>query len=180
MVIDADRLAARKEAVQVASANTAGQRRKSAVADKFDAFLRAHTAGSRGWESATDADVHDWLCWLDSHGNGTKVVHAVDCVAIGSNSLDSCSAGSTCAKRYAAQTLDKGFVTKLKRVMVEILGKSDPWDEREKRGNAADSAAVRRYLSYAQIEQRRAGVTVKQARPMLAPLLLRLVRYIHA
>lgn len=68
---------------------------------------------------------------------------------------------------------------KLKSSATEILGKSDPWDELEKRGNAADSALVRRYLSYAQTEQRRSGFTVKQARPMLAPLLLRLVRHMR-
>lgn len=145
VVIDKTRLAARKETVLASLSSKASQQRKCAVADKFDAFLRAHTDGMRGWESATDVDVQDWLCWLDSHGNGTKVVHAVDCPEIGSTSMATCSKESTCAKRYAAQTLDKAFVSKLKCAMSEILGKSDPWDEREKRGNAADSTAVRKY-----------------------------------
>lgn len=113
LVIDIDRLEAHIEVVRAACVNKAGQRLKSVVADEFVACLRAHTAGDRGWESATDADVDDWLCWLDSHGNGTKIVHAVDCVAIGSTSLESYSPGSTCAKRYVAQTLGKGFVVKL-------------------------------------------------------------------
>ena len=51
----------------------AGQQRKCRVADNFDAFLRAQTSNKRGWMTATDVDVFEWLCWLDSHGNDTKI-----------------------------------------------------------------------------------------------------------
>ena len=44
--------------------------------------------------------------------------------------------------------------------MSETLGKSDPWNEQEKRGNPVDSAAVRAYIAHVQIERRQVGVTV--------------------
>ena len=49
------------------------QQRKYRVADSFDAFLRARTSHERGWMTAADVDVFEWLCWLDSYGNGTKI-----------------------------------------------------------------------------------------------------------
>lgn len=58
METDRDLLQARKKMVVAAMSREAGQQRKSAVADKFfDAFLREHSVGSRGWERATDEDV---------------------------------------------------------------------------------------------------------------------------
>ena len=64
----------------------ASQQRKCRVADNFDAFLRGRTSNERGWITATDVDVFEWLCWLDSHGNGTKLVHAVTCPGVGLDS----------------------------------------------------------------------------------------------
>lgn len=155
----------------------AGQQRESAAADKFDAFLRERSTGLRGWESASDEDVLDRRCWFDSHGTGTKVVHAAGRADVGSNSI-------TCAEKGAiasdgTQSLDKGFVPKLKCANSEALGKNESWDSQEKRGNAADSEIVCRYLRCVQVEQRKVGVTVNQARPMLAPVLLRLVTYMR-
>lgn len=180
ITIDEALLAERMAAVATSIMGTAGQKRKRVVADKFDEFMMTRSNGIRGWESATDVDVLEWLCWLDSQGDGTKTVHAADCSAIGSGSMEQCQPGSACAKRYAAQSLDKGFVSKLKCAMSEILGKSEPWNDKEKRGNPADSDRVRRYLTCARVEQRRAGVTVQQARPMLAPVLLSLVRHMRS
>ena len=141
--------------------------------------MRARSDQTRGWASATNVDVLDWLCCLDTQGGGTKAVHAADCAAVGSNTLEGCTPGSGCAKRYAAQSLDKGFVSKLKCAMSEVLGISEPWNDKEKRGNPADSAVVRGYLKSARVEQRRVGVTIQQARPMLAPMLLKLIRYMR-
>ena len=149
------------------------------MADQFDTFVRELPHDIRGWESATDVDVFDWLCWLDSHGKGTKVVHSPNCLAVGDTATSNCSLGDSCPRRYAAQSLDKGFVSKLKRAFSEILGKTEPWDNKEKRGNPADSDIVRGYLSCSRVEQRRVGVIVNQARPLLAPVLTRLVAYMR-
>ena len=40
--------------------------------------------------AATDIDVFEWLCWLDSHGNGTKMMHAVTCPGVGLDSSAQC------------------------------------------------------------------------------------------
>lgn len=62
VVIDDDLLQARKATVLASMNGKAGQQRKCAVADKFDAFLRERSKGLRGWENATDDDVLEWLC----------------------------------------------------------------------------------------------------------------------
>ena len=163
-----------------AAAQNKGQKRKLVVADKFDAFMRARSNNARGWVSATTVDVVDWLCYLDSQGGGTKAVHDARCVAVGSDSLEHCLADSGCAKRYAAQSIDKGFVSKLKCAISEILRKSEPWNDQDKRGNPADSAQVRAYLTHVRVEHRKVGVTViQQARPMLTPVMLALIRYMR-
>ena len=72
---------------------TASQQQKCQVADNFDAILRARTSNERGWMNATDVDVFVWLCWLDSHGNGTKLVHAVSCPGLGLDSSVQCRLG---------------------------------------------------------------------------------------
>ena len=106
-------------------------------------------------------------------------MHDADCPAVGTTTLERCPTGSTCAKRYAEGSLEKGFVSKLKCAMSETLGKSDPWNEQEKRGNPVDSAAVRAYIAHVRVEQRRVGVIVQQARAMLSPVLLEVVRYLR-
>ena len=53
-----------------------GQVRKRRVADEFDAFVLVISAGSRGWTTATPDDVFDFLCYFDTQGKGTKLVHA--------------------------------------------------------------------------------------------------------
>lgn len=107
-VIVPDKLQARIDEVRGALSAKAGQRQKCRAADSFDEFLLARTAGARGWESATDVDVFEWLCWLDSHGRGTKWVHVTSCAGIGSDSTQLCEEGRGCARRYAAGSLDKG------------------------------------------------------------------------
>lgn len=105
--------------------------------------------------------------------------HAVDCPELGSKSLQKYMQGKGCEKRYAAQTLDKDFVSKLKMAMAKLLGKTEPWNDTEKRGNPADSEIVRDYLTCAMVEQRKIGVTVNQARPMLTSVLIKLVCYMR-
>jgi len=159
VAIDESRLTARKAAVALATAHNVGQKRKLVVSDKFDAFIHTRSRQARGWASATNEDVLDWLCWLGSHGGGTKAVHSADCVAAGSKSLVGCSQGSTCDTHYAAQTLDKGLASKLKCAFSEILGTSEPWNDQEKGGDPVDSAVVKAYLAFVRVEQRRVRVT---------------------
>ena len=149
--------------------------RKCRVAAKIDAFLRARTSNEKGCMTATDVDVFEWLCSLDSHGNGTKLEHVVTCSGVGSDSSAQCGSGNKCKKRYAAASLDKGQVSKLKCAMIEQLGKHSDWDPVEQRRNPVASPLVWGYLANAQEEQRRGGVSMKQAPPLVASQLRRLV-----
>lgn len=67
-------------------------------------------------------------------------------------------------------------MSELKLAMVDWLGNTEPWNiaekqgnPAEKEGNPADSAVVRGYIQTTHTEQRRVGVTVLQAPPMLFP-----------
>ena len=121
-------------------------------------------------------NVFEWFCWLDSHGNGTKLVHVASCPGAGSGSSAQCQPGGHCKKRYAAASLDKGRASKLKCAMMEQLGKLDYWDCVEKRGNPVACPIVRGCRSFVQGKQRQVGVVVKQAPPLVAVQLGGLVR----
>ena len=86
-----------------------GQVRKSRVADEFDAFVLVVSAGSRGWQTATLDDVFNFLCFLDTQGKGTKMVHEASCPGVGHAGDDTCLTGSSCAKRYVAESIRKGL-----------------------------------------------------------------------
>lgn len=61
--------------VLAALAGTVGRQRKSRGAGIFDGFAWARTSSQMGWQTATYADLFNWLCWLDLHGSSTKLVH---------------------------------------------------------------------------------------------------------
>ena len=104
-----------------------GQPRKSRVADEFDAFVLVISAGSRGWTTATPDNLFYFLCYLDTQGNGTKMVHEASCPGVGRVGDNACWEGSLCVRRYAPESLRKGFVSKLKMAMKEH-GKGEEWD----------------------------------------------------
>ena len=100
-----------------------GQRCKSKIADDFDAFLLARSRGRRGWSTATDDDVFYWACFLLSQDLGVTWVHDRSCAGVGLAEGGACLPGSGCAKRYAARSMDKAFISKLRMAMRENLGK---------------------------------------------------------
>ena len=93
------------------------------------------TNNGRGGKTATVVDVFGWFYWLDSHGNGAKLMHIASRPGGRSHSDAQCQPGGHCKKRYAAASLDKGHASNLKCAMMEQLGKLDDWDCVEKRGN---------------------------------------------
>ena len=161
--------------VLAALAGKTGQQRKCRVADEFDAFLRPRTNNGRGWQTATDVDVLEWLSWLDSHRNGTQWVHDGTCLGVGLDDSSQCMSDGRCTKRYAAASLDEVKLSKLKWAMIEQLGKHSDGDPVEQRGNPVASPLVRGYLTNAQEEQRRGGVSVQQAPPLVKGQLQKLV-----
>ena len=74
VVVDIDKIQARRHQVLVAMEGRPGQRRKRRVADEFDAFVVVISAEPRCWTTATPADFFDFLCYLDTQGKGTKMV----------------------------------------------------------------------------------------------------------
>lgn len=57
LVIDQDRLNARRAQVHATMDGRPGQRRKAKVAKDFDVFIRSRSEGRRGWDAATPDDV---------------------------------------------------------------------------------------------------------------------------
>eukprot|EP00752_Nemacystus_decipiens_P007886 g7046.t1 len=119
-----------------------GQRRKAKVAKDFDAFIHAHSVGRRGWDAATPDDIFDWLCFLDTHGQGTTVVHRLDCPGVGTSGATACSTDAVCPTRYAAESLRVSFVSKLKMAFRQELGRSAAWHPVDRTGNPCDSVLV--------------------------------------
>ena len=108
----------------------------------------------RGWATATDDDVFDWACFLDFEGHGTTWVHARSCPGVGLGDDGVCLPGSGCAKRYAAGSIDKAFISKMRAAMREQLGKVEERDPVEKKGNS--------YLTFVSEEQKQVGVPVSR------------------
>ena len=116
--------------VAVTAAQNAGRKRKVAVADQIDAFVRTRSRQLRHWTGADTDDVVDWLCWSDTQGGGTKAVHDADCPAVGTTTLERCPTESTCAKRCAAGPLEKGSLEK------GFVYRVDDYDKRPRVGAA--------------------------------------------
>ena len=70
--------------------------------------------------------------------------------------------------------MDEGVVSKLLMEFREQLGKREGWEPVEKKGNPCSSVLVESYLTFVTEEQKRVGVPVKQAAPMLVPTLAQL------
>ena len=77
------------------------------MADSFDAFVLVVSAGYRGWLTATQDDVFNLLCFLDTQGKGTKMVHGAFCPGLAHAGEYTCLTGSSFAKRYAAEYIRK-------------------------------------------------------------------------
>ena len=174
--IDTDKLQARRAAILAKVETRPGQQRKSKIADEFDAFILSYSGGRRGWSDATADDVFDWCCFLDSQGRGTTWVHDAACPGVGSTEGEACTPISGCSKQYAAGSIDKGFVSKLRMAMREILGKVEDWDPVQKQGNPCSSPLVESYLTCVNNTQRQVGVPVKQATPLLTHDFARLLQ----
>ena len=84
------------------------------VADKFDAFVLVILAGSRGWTTATPDDVFAFLCYLDTQGKGTKLVHATSCPGLGPEGDDACLAGSSSQDATRLNRTKRGLPLSLK------------------------------------------------------------------
>ena len=172
VVVDADKIQARRSQVLAAMEGRPGELQN--LADEFDSFLLAYLAGSRGWTTATVDDLVDFLCFRDTQGKGTNMVHEASCPRVGRAGDDECREESSCARRYAAESLRKGCVSKLKMAL-KAHGNGEVWDPICCVGNPCASALVELYLTFVSEEQKQVGVPVNQPGPMLEHTLIDLL-----
>lgn len=128
-------------------------------------------------ETAEPLDVVEFLCWLDSCSERRRtVVHAMHCEAVGEQNLSHCSTrAGECSKRYAYDSLRTNFASKIAMTYERDLGAQSDWNEPLRTGNPVKSNLVQQYLNFTKEEQKKAGVTVKQAPVLLSSHLVSIV-----
>ena len=72
----------------------------------------------RGWKTTTPDDGFDSLCFLDTQGKGTNMVHEISCPGVGCAGNDACPEGSLCANITRLIISAKGL-SQLKLVVKE-------------------------------------------------------------
>ena len=90
---------------------------------------------------------------LNSQGAGTKWAHERSCPGVGTESGSSCRPGSSCARCYAAASIQKGQISKFKMALKEQLGKGDTWDPTTRSGNLCARPLVDSDLKFTRTSQ---------------------------
>ena len=163
--VDKTCLQQRKTQFLQARVSKQSELRKHQIAAEFDPFIHAISGAARNWTQATYQDVVDWLCFLDTQGDGTTVVHVPTCTEFDSKTWGGCARTLGCAKRYAAGSLDKGYIVKLRAAYSELLGRGTEWSPLDQSGNPASGVCVTQHLAVS-YEEQKSGISPKQA-PML-------------
>ena len=101
------------------------------------------------------------------------MVREASCPGVGRVGDNACREGSLCARRYAAESLRKGFASKLKMAM-KGHGKGEERDPARRVGNPCSSSLVESYLTFVSEEQKQVEVPVNQAATMLENTLIEL------
>ena len=103
VVVDVEKIQARQHQVLAAMEGRPAQPRKSRLADECDTYVLIISAGPCGWTIATPYGLFYFLCYLDTQGKCTKMVHGASCPGVGRAGGDACREGSLRARRYAAR-----------------------------------------------------------------------------
>lgn len=119
--VDVTRLRQWKNQFLRARASKQCELRKYRVAAEFDRFIHAISSSARNGTQATDHDVVDWLCFLDTQRDGIAVVHTSACAEFGAKAWGKCSRTLGCVKRYAIGSLDNGYIIKLRAACSDLL-----------------------------------------------------------
>ena len=150
---------------------SASAARRYAIALLFEQFLLSRASGgSQRVQTAQPSDIVEFLCWLDACEPRRRTpVHAVHYSAVGTSTLDSCSTkAGDCALRYAPESLRTNNVSKNSVFYERDIGVVSDWSDNLRTGNPARSTLVTSYMAFSREEQKRAGVTVKQAPTLLS------------
>ena len=164
-------------------ADTASVKSRCATTQNFARFLKSRKTGRVTLlQEAQPQDVVEYLCFLDACGSRRRtVVHARDCEAVGTNTLERCSTKpGVCAKRYAHESLRTNHVSKLRVTFEQELGCTHDWDNHHRNGNPVRSDLVNQYMRFTTKQQKKAGVLVKQAPAMLRSHLFTIVTPLRA
>lgn len=82
------------------------------------------------------------------------MVHNVECVAVGTDSLEGCtSTAGACAKRYANESLRTNYVSKLTVAFERDLGADPAWNDALRVGNPVKSEMVTQYMAFTRKQQ---------------------------
>lgn len=168
--IDEEQIAKRYKEFKEETAGTVSMKSRCATTQLYTRILTSRAAGrSVKMGESQPRDVVEYLCWLDSCGKRRRtVVHARDCTAVGTTSLEECSTEKgTCMKRYAHDSLRTNHVSKLAVAFEKEMGCTHDWDSQRRTGNPVRSELVAQYMLFTTRQQKRAGVLVKQASAIL-------------
>ena len=97
--IDSDKLNARRATRRAMMAGGSGPRHETEIADEVDKITQASFRERKDWGAATDEDVFDWCCVLDSQRNGTTWAHGPSCQCVGLTHGNACPPRSSGAKQ---------------------------------------------------------------------------------
>ena len=115
--------------------------------------------------TAQPRDIVQFLCWLDSCSNRRHaVVLAMHCTQVGAAELSGCSTQTgECTKRYAHDSPRTKYVSELTFTYERDLSITADWSDALRIGNPIRSDLITKYMMFTREEQKKAGVTVKQA-----------------
>ena len=147
--------------------NSTYAKKKSALQKEFEKFLL--TLGRGNILMATPYDVRCFL--VDKDKRGKTQVHGIGCQHLGKIGIFPCS----CPCRLSARTV-QSLIGQLNSIF-QAFGKGSTWHEETKRGNRASSGEVQRYLKATKLEQSKAHVLQKHAKPLFLEKLKVLCNY---
>ena len=172
--------------------NHARGKRISSVMRSLKEFLQSRSPPLRNpvtglpiedLEQCSPQSIRLFLCYVDSNGSGRTMVHDVRCPHFGSGArvygLECDQDRLNCGRRMAAQSLRTGHLTQLVAGFQE-LGLTGAYDPITGKGNPARSSAVQGYLQFSIREQKVAGISAKQASPLLKGAVDQLLRRMGA
>ena len=151
--------------------NTQYGRRKLILRRELQDFLtHLHAPRKINLQQTTPEDIRFFLIWKDTKGK--TVVHTQECIGIQGNQ-NVCQ----CPTRLAAGSVDS-IIGQL-RAILRDSGRGDKWDENYGIGNPVASPLIKNYLKAIKLEQSRALVKPKQAKPLFLDKLEKLARALN-
>lgn len=149
--------------------NTNYIKKKSKLVKDFELFLDSHT--DNDISSATPSDLRVFL--IDKDKNGKTQVHVTFCPFVGELGIHDC--GCPCRLSWGTvQSLIGQF-----KIIFEQAGRTDKWNEEIGLGNPDFSIMINRYFNAVKLEQAKAHVSQKQAKPLFLDKLKVLCSYLE-